>query len=67
MSDDDLDTPGYGAAFVAKVLNLRNKKTGELDDRQAYYVVERGYVDVDRIGRKIISTKRRLLKSVGVV
>jgi hypothetical protein len=61
MSDNDLDTPGYGAPWVAEVLNLR-KKTGELDDRRAYYVLEKGYVDADKIGRIWTSTKRRLLK-----
>jgi len=32
--DPYLDTPGYGAAWVAEVLNLRNEK-GELDERRA--------------------------------
>jgi hypothetical protein len=62
MSDFDayLDTPGYGAAFVAAVLNLR-KPNGELDLDKAYHVLAEGYVDADKIGRLWMSTPRRLL------
>ena len=70
--DEFLDTPGYGAAWVAAVLNLR-KEDGGLDIGRAYYLLEKGYVDADKIGRGRVSkddegriwtsTRRRLLKN----
>jgi hypothetical protein len=58
--DEYLDTPGYGALWVAGVLNLRDEN-GDLDERRAYYILERGYADADKIGRVWTSTPRRLL------
>ena len=58
--DPYLDTPGYGAAWVAEVLNLRNEK-GELDERRAYYALESGYLDASKLGRQWSPTRRRLL------
>ena len=62
MSDFDeyLDTPGYGARWVAAVLNLRDE-AGELDVRRAHYILEQKYVDADKMGRIWTSTRRRLL------
>jgi hypothetical protein len=62
MSDFDeyLDTPGYGAVWIAAVLNLR-KENGDLDIDKAYHVLASGYVDADKIGRLWTSTRRRLL------
>jgi hypothetical protein len=58
--DPYLDTPGYGARWVAEVLNLRNEK-GEPDERKAYHGLENGYLDADKLGRLWTSTPRRLL------
>jgi len=62
MSDFDeyLDTPGYGARWIADVLNIRDKN-GELDEDRTYYILEAGYVDADKMGRIWTSTRRRLL------
>jgi hypothetical protein len=60
---DDLDKPGYGAKWVAEVLNLLDED-GEPDERKAYYVLEKGYADADKMGRIWTSTRRRLLKRV---
>jgi hypothetical protein len=54
------DAPGYGAPWIADVLNLRDED-GELDIDKAYYVLEQGYVDADKMGRIWTSTRRRLL------
>jgi hypothetical protein len=59
--DEYLDTPGYGAPWVAAVLNLR-KKNGKLDVNAAYHKLEQGYVDASKIGRIWTSTRRRLLR-----
>jgi hypothetical protein len=60
MNDNDLDTPVYGASAIAQILNLRNR-AGEIDPRQAFYGVAMGYIDADKYGRRLTSTKRRLL------
>jgi hypothetical protein len=64
---DPLDIPVHGAREIARVLNLRKKakgkkKQGEPDERRAYYLLEGGFIDADRMGkRKWWSTPRRLL------
>jgi hypothetical protein len=58
---DDLDVPVYGVEPIARILNLRDKN-GEPDLRRAYYVLEKRYVDADKLGRVWTSTKRRLLR-----
>jgi hypothetical protein len=58
--DEYLDTPGYGARFIAEVLNLRDEN-GALDVAAAYHKLEMGYVDADKMGRIWTSTRRRLL------
>ena len=58
---DDLDLPVYGARAIALVLNLR-RDNGEPNERRAFYMLEKGYVDADKIGETWTSTPRRLLK-----
>jgi hypothetical protein len=60
-TDNDLDTPIYGAEAIAVILNLIDDD-GKPDIRRAYYVAEKGYIDVDKMGRILTSTPRRLLK-----
>jgi hypothetical protein len=55
------DEPGYGAAWIAEVLNLRDEN-GKPDLTRAYYVLESGYVDAAKLGHRWWSTRRRLLK-----
>lgn len=51
--DPQLDAPVWGAANIGKVLNLT--------PRQAFYALERGLVDADKVGARWQSTIRRLL------
>jgi hypothetical protein len=60
--DPYLDTPGYGAGWIAEILNLRDH-SGALDVRRAYYLLEAGYVDASKVGRVWTSTRRRLLEA----
>jgi hypothetical protein len=55
------DEPGYGATWIAEVLNLRNEKR-KLDLDRTYHALESGYIDADKMGRIWTSTRRRLLK-----
>ena len=62
MPLDPLDIPIHGAAAIAEVLNLVDQD-GKPDPRKAYYVLEGGFVDADKLGkRRWTSTPRRLLK-----
>ena len=59
---DPLDRLVHGAEAIAEVLSLTDKN-GKPDQRRAYYLLEGGYVDADKLGkRRWTSTPRRLLK-----
>jgi hypothetical protein len=59
---DPLDRVVHGALGVAKVLDLRGRD-GKLSRNRAYYLLEGGHVDADRLGkRQWMSTPRRLLR-----
>jgi hypothetical protein len=60
---DDLDLPVWGAADIARVLNLLDED-GEPDLRRTFYFLERGYADADKRGRAWVSTRRRLLAGI---
>jgi hypothetical protein len=49
----DMDRPVWGAKGVAEIL--------EVPIHVAFYMLEKGLVDADKIGRKWRSTPRRLL------
>jgi hypothetical protein len=55
---DELDRWIYGAKNIGLVVDL--------DERQAFYGLERGYIDGDKYGGRWRSTKRRLLKLAAV-
>ena len=55
---DDLDAPIRDADKMAEVVGLTTT--------QFYYHVGKGRFDVSRLGSRLISTKRRLLRSVGI-
>jgi hypothetical protein len=61
MFDPFLDAPVYGAAAIAKILNLLDE-SGAPDARRAFYGLEKGFYDADKVGRQWVSTPRRLLK-----
>jgi hypothetical protein len=58
--DSDLDTPIWGAVKFAPILRR--------DPKAVYYMLEKGYLAsaVEQIGSSYVSTKRRLLKAIGV-
>jgi len=51
---DEWDRWIYGAKNIAVVVDL--------DERETYHALERGYLDAEKFGRKWRSTKRRLLR-----
>jgi hypothetical protein len=63
MQTDDLDKPVYGAEAIAIILNMFDEK-GAPDTRRVYHVLEKGYVDADHLGRRWVSTPRRLLRRI---
>ena len=59
MSDtDDLDKPIYGAKAIGEARKLT--------ERQAFWALENGYLDADKMGRKWTSTPRRLRNHYGL-
>lgn len=58
---DPLDRPVHGALAIADVLNFRDAK-GNLKRKTAYYYLEAGLLDADKLGAIWTSTPRRLLK-----
>jgi hypothetical protein len=53
----DDDVPVWGADEIAKII----KRT----KAQIYHLAEQDLIDVTRAGRLLVSTKRRLLRSLG--
>jgi hypothetical protein len=66
MSSDNLnlDRPLWGAEAIARELGLIEAGATEQDIkrglRQVFHQLERGYWDVDRVGRRYRTTPRRL-------
>ena len=52
----DLDTPVWGAAAIARVINRT--------ERQAFHLLERGHLPADKVGKLWVSTPRKLLARV---
>jgi hypothetical protein len=52
----DLDEPVYGAATIGAVINQT--------ERQAFHMLESGHLDATQLGRKWVSTPRRLLRRI---
>jgi hypothetical protein len=53
VRDDSLDLPVWGAMAIGVTVNLK--------ERQAFYKLEAGLLDADKVGKSWVSTKRRLL------
>jgi hypothetical protein len=47
----DLDTPVWGAAAIAELLNC--------SERRAYWLLERGHIPAEKIGHHWVTTRRR--------
>jgi len=57
--DPDLDTPIWGAVAMAEVING--------NERKVHHLVRTKQIDVTKKGSLLVSTRRRLLKSLGVL
>ncbi|MGB8709941.1 MAG: hypothetical protein WCD39_09280 [Methyloceanibacter sp.] len=57
--DTDLDAPIWGAEEMAPVIK-RNR-------RETYHLIKHKQLDVTKKGALYVSTRRRLLKSIGVL
>jgi hypothetical protein len=49
---NDLDKPIYGAKAIGEEANLT--------ERQAFWGLEKGHIPADKMGRKWVTTRRRL-------
>jgi hypothetical protein len=56
--DDDLDAPVWGAENIGKIV----KRT----ERQVFHLARTKKIDVSKCGKLLVSTPRRLLRSIGV-
>jgi hypothetical protein len=56
MTDNDSDTPIWGGAAIAAVLNTTPRK--------AFYLLENKLIDATKCGAQWVSTRRRLLRSI---
>jgi hypothetical protein len=66
------DDPIWGCEAIAHTAGLF-KADGSIDTRKGYYLIERGMIDatkvrgVDGKGELLVSTRRRVLRSLGIV
>ena len=61
ISDTDpLDRPVFGARAIAEEANLPG------GEKQAFYMLSNGYLDGTKAGRLWVSSRRRILKSLGI-
>lgn len=56
--DTNLDTPLWGAEAMAPVINRT--------ERDVYWLIKTGQIDVTKKGARYVTTRRRLLASLGV-
>lgn len=54
----DLDAPVWGAEEIAKIIGRT--------ERQTFHLTATKQIDVSKVGKYLVSTPRRLLKSLGV-
>jgi len=57
--DLDLDVPLWGAKVMAPVINRT--------ERETYHLIKNKQIDVTRKGNLYVSTRRRLLASLGLL
>jgi hypothetical protein len=54
VTNDDI--PVWGAAAIGQIIGR--------SERAAFYLLERKYLDADKLGNLWVSTRRRLLKRI---
>jgi hypothetical protein len=57
------DTPIWGAAAIAEVANIRDKK-GNLDLPATFYKLQNKHLDASKVGGEWCSTPRRIIASL---
>lgn len=62
MQSEKLDQPLYGAAAIGRAAHLFDEE-GRVDLKRAYYVLERGYIDANKIGWRWVTTLRRIQRA----
>ncbi len=66
-----LDEPIWGCEAIARTAGLF-KPDGSVDTRKGYYLIERGMIDATKVrggdgkGELLVSTRRRVLRSLGI-
>jgi hypothetical protein len=66
MSDhENLDRPLWGAQEIGREAGTF-KDDGSVDERRAFYLLERRLVDATKVGRLWTSTPRRVRRSLGI-
>jgi hypothetical protein len=58
-----MDRPIWGAMNIGRVAGITDRN-GNVDRQQVYYAISRGYLDVTKAGRQLVSTPRRILRSL---
>jgi hypothetical protein len=59
MASSDLDRPLWGAEAIGREAGLIDD-AGNVDERKAYYLLERGILPATKAGRAWVTTGRRL-------
>ena len=60
---DDLDRPVWGAMKIGRIAGIVDEN-GNVDRQQVYYAVHKGYLDASKAGRQLVTTPRRILRSL---
>jgi hypothetical protein len=58
QNNSNLDTPVWGAKAIGKAIDR--------GPRQVFHLLDCGLLDATKVGKTYVSTRRRLLKSLGV-
>ena len=65
MNEFDLDRPLWGAAAaIGRAAGIVDKH-GNVNIQAVYHAVKQGYIDVSHVGRQLLTTPRRVRKSLG--
>ena len=54
---DEFDKPVWGGAAISRLINR--------SERATYHLFEKGDLDADKVGGRLVSTLRRLLRQFG--
>jgi hypothetical protein len=58
-TENDSDVPVWGAEAIGRIAGVL-KDDGSVDLRRTFYLLESGYLDADKFGRRWASTPRRI-------